>query len=76
MSNAIYRIKENKFYILYKRKLEKNECMAKYFIKNTEEFGGVYLGEYYSLTQAKKVFNKATKEALQYAKELLTLTSY
>ena len=62
----IKRILENKFYILYERILKKNEIMNKYVIYRSEEYGHDYLESFNNLRQAKSVFNKATKRAIEY----------
>lgn len=64
------RIKENKFYILFSRDKGKNTC-PKYVIYRSNEFGGDLLKEFRYLREAKRIFNKATKEAIQYVKEML-----
>ena len=69
----IQRILENKFYILYKRILEKNEIMNKYVIYSSEEYNHDYFQDFNNLRQAKSVFNKITKEAIEYEKELYCL---
>jgi hypothetical protein len=66
----VSRILENKFYILYRRTLSKKDVTPKYVIYNTGEFGGDFFKAYRSLTLAKRDFNRASKEAKQYEKEL------
>ena len=61
---------ENKIYILYERILQKNEIMNKYVIYRSEEYGHDFLESFNNLRQAKNVFNRATKEAIEYEKEL------
>jgi len=56
----------NKFYILYRRHLPNNDTACKFAIYRSEEFGKDYFGEYRTLREAKKVFNKLTKEAEEY----------
>jgi hypothetical protein len=65
MQNIIKRIDENKFYILYRRILEKKDCTAKYVIYRTQEYGGDYLESFYSLTEARRIFKKVSKEAIE-----------
>lgn len=67
---VIYRIDENAYYILYKSKLEKNEVGNKYSIYRTEDFGGDFLDSFRYLSEARKVFNKATREAINFDTEL------
>ena len=56
----------NKFYILYRRHLPKNDTACRFTIYRGEEFGMDYFGEYRTLKEAKKVFNKLTKQAEEY----------
>jgi hypothetical protein len=56
----------NKFYILYRRHLPKNDTSCKFAIYRSVEFGNDYFGEYRTLREAKKVFNKVTKQAEKY----------
>jgi len=64
MSNAILRIEENGFYILYKRLLEKKEVTPKYVIYRHKDFGGDLFQDFYTLTEARRIFKKLTKEAV------------
>ena len=66
----IKRILENKFYILYERILQKNDIMNKYVIYRSEEYGHDFLESFDNFAIAKNVFDKATKEAIEYEKEL------
>ena len=72
MDGAIKRIEENKFYILYKRELPKHDVTPKYVIYRTADFGGDYFDDFYTLTEARRIFNKATKEA-QECEEIIAL---
>lgn len=65
IGTILHRIEENKFYILYKRILPKNDVSQKYVIYRTEQFGGDLLENFYTLTEARKIFVKATKEAIE-----------
>lgn len=62
------RIKENEFYILYKRAVGWNDDTCKYVIYRTDEYGGDMFKEFRYLTEAKRIFNKATKEAIEHNK--------
>jgi len=57
----------NKFYIAQRKK---DKSGFSYVIRATPEFGGTLLGSYKSKELSRWVFNKATKEAEQYEKEL------
>ena len=65
----IHRVKENGFYILYKRHVPHNDVTPHYAIYRTLEFGGDMFCEYRTYQTALSVFNKATKQAIQYAEE-------
>jgi len=67
----INRIKENKFYILYKRVIPKNTICPRYVIYRTDEFDGDLVKDFNYLSEAKRFFNKATKEAETYERILL-----
>jgi hypothetical protein len=70
MQTVITPIRTNKYYRLYKRHLAKGDTAPKYVIYYAEEYGGDMWREFYSLTEAKRIFNKATKEADYYDGEL------
>lgn len=61
----VTRVLQNDFYILYKRKTsEKN--INKYVIYRSENFGYDYFQDYKYLSEAKKMFNILTKEAIEH----------
>ena len=70
MKNNIKRILENKFYILYKRVFDKDEIGYSYVIYSTDEYNSQHIKDFRYLQDAKRFFNKASKEAKQYQKEL------
>jgi len=60
MTNALWRIEENQFFILYKRSLDKHDTTPKYVIYHKFEHP-VYRGDYRSLTVARKEFKKFSR---------------
>lgn len=70
MKNAVNRIMENEFYILYKRELKPKDVSDKYVIYHTKEYGGDCFRSFKSLTQARKMFNICSKEAFDYEKTM------
>ena len=66
----ILRLKENKFYIAYRRNRGKETSCPLYVIYRQEEFSGGILGEYRKVRDLWFNFNKATREALIHEKEI------
>ena len=66
MNCILNRIDESKYYILFKRILAKNDVSPKYVIYRTQEFGGDLFEDFYYLTEARRIFKKATKEAIEH----------
>lgn len=67
---TILRLKDNKFYIAYRRSRGKETSCPLYVIYRQEEFGGGILGEYRNVRDLWSTFNKATKEAKEQEKEM------
>ena len=71
MENNIMRIKENKYYILYKRFKEPKDTIPRYVIYYSDNFGYGISKEFNYMQQARDFFTRATKEAIKYEKELI-----
>lgn len=63
---VIRRIKENKYYILYKRIKDKGDTIPLYVIYRTKEYGGDLFDEFKLLSCARRTFEKATKQAIEH----------
>jgi len=63
MKTILTRENANKFYVLYRRKLPKNDTACRFAIYHSLEFDGDYFGEYRNLRDAKKVFKTLTQQA-------------
>jgi hypothetical protein len=70
MKHNIIRIKENKYYILYKRIKDRGDTILLYVVYYTETYGGGISKEFRYRQQALEFFNRATKEAIEFEKEL------
>ena len=71
MKANITRMKDNKYYILYKRHKESyKENIPLYVIYYTAEYNGGIAKEFSNYRQSLGWFNKATKEAKNYEKEI------
>jgi hypothetical protein len=66
MKPNIVRIKENKYYILYKRIKDRGDSIPLYVIYYTDEFGGGISEQFSTRQQSLRFFAKATKEAIEY----------
>jgi len=71
MKSNIIRIKENKYYILYKRIKDKGDTIPLYVVYYTDDFGGGISEEFSTRQLALRFFDKATKEAVEYNRELI-----
>ena len=70
MKSNIIRIKENEYYILYKRIKDRGDSIPLYVVYYTDDFGGGYK-EFSTRQLALRFFDKATKEAVEYNRELI-----
>jgi hypothetical protein len=70
MKPNIIRIKENKYYILYKRIKDRGDTIPLYVVYYTDDFGGGISEQFSTRQSALRFFNKATKEAIAYNKDL------
>lgn len=64
MKSNMQRIEENKFYILYRRVLDKKDSMNRYVIYRTSDYGGDMFEDFSYLTMARKIFKIATRQAV------------
>jgi hypothetical protein len=64
----VNRIKENKFYILYRRNRGKEKTCPLYAIYRTQEYGGDMVTNKQTLKEAISLFNRATKECVEHEK--------
>ena len=71
MNPNIAKIKENKYYILYKRIKDKGDNIPLYVVYYTDDFGGGISEEFSTRQSALRFFDKATKEAKIYNKDLI-----
>lgn len=71
MKSNIIRIKENKYYILYKRIKDRGDTIPLYVVYYTDDFGGGISEEFSTRQLALRFFDKATKEAVEYNRELI-----
>lgn len=62
---TILRLKDNEFYIAYRRSRGKETTCPLYCIYRTKDYGGDMLGEYRTARELWKTFIKATNEAKQ-----------
>jgi hypothetical protein len=70
MKANISRVKDNKYYILYKRTKDKGDTIPLYVIYNTEEYGGRMVSQFNTRREALKFFDRASIEATDYDNEL------
>ena len=66
----LIRIKENKYYILFKRIRDKGDTISLYVVYYTEEYDGGISKEFSTKREALRFFNIATSQAIDYDKEL------
>ena len=62
MKLNLIRIKENKYYILYKRIKDRGDTIPLYVVYYTDDFGGGISEEFSTRQSALRFFNEATKE--------------